>query len=91
MQNIRIFEYIRDTLWSLAIWRNESNVIKTKKIKKTSWGWAGPSSAQTGIGLHQHNEKEIYIDRSLVSFCSMRRPTWHFMPFKSDLRHLSYT
>ena len=35
LQNIRIFEYIRDALWSLAIWRNESNVILdlAKKVK----------------------------------------------------------
>ena len=28
-----------------------------------------------------------YLVRSLVSFCSLSRPTWHFMPFTSDLKH----
>ena len=31
-----------------------------------------------------------YIARPLVSHCLLRGPNWHFMPFKSDLKHQSY-
>ena len=40
------------------------------------------------IATNMINKK--YLARSLVSFCSLSRPTWHFMPFKSDLKYMSY-
>ena len=69
------------------------------KIECCKQAGAELGQAQLKLGLdctlikvccHQHDFNKKFLARSLVSFCSLSKPTLHFTPLKSGFEHLSY-